>query len=68
MNGKLLSELEKGSKNAQIKKRIINYYIENGDATIADLSKELDLSVPTTTKIIGEMTDDGFVVSLLYMV
>ena len=62
MNGKLLSELEKGSKNAQIKKRIINYYIENGDATIADLSKELDLSVPTTTKIIGEMTDDGFVI------
>lgn len=62
MNKKLLLDIEKGSKNAQIKKRILNYYIENGDATIADLSRELDLSVPTTTKIINEMTDDGFVI------
>ena len=51
----LLKEFEKGSKNSLIKKRIITHYIQNGCSTITELSKELDLSVPTVTKFIDEM-------------
>ena len=47
MNQALLKEIEMGSKNALLKKRIITHYIYNGSSTITDLSKELDLSVPT---------------------
>ena len=43
------------------KKRIITHYIYNGSSTITDLSKELDLSVPTVTKFISEMCDDGYI-------
>lgn len=58
---KFVVESESGSKNALIKKNIIRFYINNGSSTIADLAKELDLSVPTTTKLIAELIDDGFV-------
>lgn len=61
MYQKFLKEIEIGSKNALIKKRIITYYIHNGSSTIPDLSKELDLSIPTVTKLIGEMFDEGFI-------
>ena len=59
MAQELLKEIEMGSKNALIKKRIITHYIYNGSSTITDLSKELDLSVPTITKFIYEMCEDG---------
>jgi len=52
---------EAGSKVDLTKKNIIRFYINNGSSTIADLAKELDLSVPTTTKLIGELIEDGFV-------
>lgn len=58
---KFIIESESGSKNAVIKKNIIRFYINNGSSTIADLAKELDLSVPTITKLITELIDDGFV-------
>ena len=61
MYQQFLKEIEMGSKNALIKKRIITYYIYNGSSTIPDLSKELDLSVPTVTKLIGEMYDEGYI-------
>lgn len=61
MNKQFLAEIEKGSKNALIKKKIINHYIYNGNSTITDLSKEIDLSVPTVTKLIGEMCEEGFI-------
>lgn len=60
MTQELLKDLEKGSKSALIKKRIINYYIYNGNSTITDLSKVLDLSVPTVTKFIDEMCLAGY--------
>jgi len=58
---KFIIESDTGSKNAVIKKNIIQFYINNGSGTIADLSKELNLSVPTITKLITELIDDGFV-------
>ena len=58
MGDKLLKEIEKGSKLAVMKKRIITHYIYNGSSTITDLAKEMDLSVPTVTKFIDEMCED----------
>ena len=61
MKHSLLKEIEIGSKNALVKKRIITHYIYNGSSTITDLSRELDLSVPTVTKFIDEMCEDGYI-------
>lgn len=61
MKQHLLKEIEAGSKNALFKKRIITHYIYNGSSTITDLAKELDLSIPTVTKFICEMCDDGYI-------
>lgn len=61
MNQKSLTELEKDSKNAIIKRRIITHYIYNDKSTIPALANELGLSVPTTTKIIEEMCDCGYI-------
>lgn len=61
MKQALLKEIEIGSKNALLKKKIITHYIYNGSSTITDLSKELDLSVPTVTKFISEMCEEGYI-------
>lgn len=62
MNAKLVEDIEKGSKMALVKKNIINYYIHNGSSTIPELSKVLDLSVPTVTKVIAEMCEEGYLI------
>lgn len=49
------------NRSELLKKKIIHYYIANGDATIAELCKEMDLSIPTVTKLIGELQDDGYI-------
>ncbi|MDE5709867.1 MAG: ROK family transcriptional regulator, partial [Bacteroides sp.] len=36
-------------------------YIYNGHSTITSLAKELDLSVPTVTKFINEMCEEGYI-------
>jgi len=50
-----------GNRTAALKKKIIHYYIANGDATIADLCKEMDLSIPTVTKLVGELLEEGYI-------
>lgn len=50
-----------GNRTASLKKKIIHYYIANGDATIADLCKEMDLSIPTVTKLVGDLLDEGYI-------
>lgn len=57
----LMSELEKGSKSALVKKLIIKYYISNVSSTIPELSKELNLSIPTVTRFVNEMCEEGFI-------
>lgn len=47
-------------KNIQIRKSIINHFVTEGNDTIAELAKLLDLSVPTVTKFISELTEDGY--------
>lgn len=64
MGLKFLQELSSGSKNAYLKREIICYYINNGENTLADLGKEMGLSVPTVTKLVTELMDDGFVLDL----
>lgn len=61
MKQALLKEIEIGSKNALLKKKIITHYIYNGCSTITDLAKELDLSIPTVTKFISEMYEEGYI-------
>lgn len=61
MNKNLLEEIELGTKSSLIKKRIINHYIYNGNSTITDLSKAIDLSVPTVTKFIVDMCKNGII-------
>lgn len=60
MSNKLLKELEGGTKQAVMRKKIITHYIYNGTSTITELAKELDLSVPTVTKFIDEMCMEGY--------
>lgn len=52
---------ESDSKYSTIKKQIIKHYIHNGDSTIPALANELQLSIPTVTKVIDEMVTDGYI-------
>lgn len=61
MNTQLLADIDKGTKAALVKKNIINYFILNNSATITELSKWVDLSIPTVTKTIMEMCDSGYI-------
>lgn len=61
MDRQFLNEITTGARNALVKKRIINYFIYNGSSTLTDLSKDLNLSVPTITKFVAEMCEDGYI-------
>lgn len=61
MKERLLEEIQKGSKGAVMKKHIITYLIYNENSTITDLVKDMDLSIPTVTKIIDEMHEQGYI-------
>jgi predicted NBD/HSP70 family sugar kinase len=51
-------------KNIQLKKNIISFLCSNGSFTIADLCKEVNLSIPKVTTLIGELMNDGLVEDL----
>ena len=55
---------KKDSKNNLLKKTILRICIEQGEQSIASFSEELNASVPTVTKLIGELMDEGFIVEL----
>ena len=48
-------------KNNIIKRNIIAYMALNGESTLAELTKELKISVPTITKLVQELADEGIV-------
>ena len=51
-------------KNSSLKQRIIGLCINDGDYSLADLSKELDTSIPTTTKLVAELVEDGLLIDM----
>jgi glucokinase-like ROK family protein len=51
----------KKNKNDIIKNDILNYFAIYSNSTIVDLARTLDISVPTVTKLLNEMCDDGYV-------
>lgn len=51
-------------KNNLIKRSIIAYMAVNGESTLAELTKELRISVPTITKLVQELVDEGIVSDL----
>lgn len=55
---------KKDSKNSILKKKILRLCIERGEHSIAALSEHVNASVPTVTKLIGELMDEGFMVDL----
>lgn len=61
MKEQLLTDIQKGSKGSMMKKHIITYLIYNENSTITDLAKDMDLSIPTVTKIIDEMHAQGYI-------
>ena len=62
MKDSFLSKID--SKNSALKKKIIGLCINDGDFSIAELSKELNTSIPTITKLVGELIDEGFLEDL----
>lgn len=48
-------------KNNLIKRSIIAYMAVNGESTLAELTKELRISVPTITKLVQELVEEGIV-------
>ncbi|MGJ1360889.1 ROK family protein [Sphingobacterium spiritivorum] len=51
-------------KNIQLKKNIISFFCTHSSATIADLCKELNLSVPKVTNLINELIQEELVQDL----
>ena len=48
-------------KNINLKKALIAYFANIGNATIADLCKELNLSIPKVTNLLNDLIHDGMV-------
>lgn len=59
-----IDALTSGKKSAQLKRDVLRHYMFNGSQSIADLSRDLGLSVPTLTKILAEMMEEDLVVNL----
>lgn len=48
-------------KNVNLKKKVISYFANIGNTTIAELGKELNLSVPKITSILNDLIQEGLV-------
>jgi transcriptional regulator of PTS gene len=48
-------------KNINLKKRVLSYFANTGNATIPDLCNELKLSAPKINSLLNELTVDGLV-------
>lgn len=61
MTNKFLSIFDASTKADSIKRDILRFYALNGDSCISDIGKEMNLSIPTVTKFIAELIDEGYV-------
>ncbi|SMC43821.1 ROK family transcriptional regulator [Pedobacter africanus] len=48
-------------KNVSLKKNVLSYFAHVGNATIADLCKELNLSAPKVTALLSDLIQDGLI-------
>lgn len=48
-------------KNVSLKKNVLSYFAYIGNATIADLCKELNLSAPKVTTLLSDLIRDGLI-------
>ena len=62
MPAHFIDEINSGSKTALLKKEILCYYTNNGENSLSELSKEMGVSVPTITKLVAELIEEGFVI------
>lgn len=60
---KLVESLGNGTKNMLTQKRIVTYLMHNHSSTIPDLAKDIDLSIPTVTKFIMELVEEGYIIN-----
>lgn len=51
-------------RNSIIKQKILELCINGGDYSMADLARELGISIPTITKLVGELIDGGWLEDL----
>ncbi len=51
---------DSSNKNAKVKREILRLCITHKNYSIADFSRALKISVPTITKLIGELIDENF--------
>ena len=51
---------EPGSKSSSFKRQILSLYLLNDSYSIADISDEIGISIPTSTKLVQELISEGF--------
>ena len=49
-------------KNSLLKKNILAFLARTEGATIADLSGKLNISIPTVTKLVAELKEEGYLI------
>ena len=59
-----LTSSDNNTRGESLKKKIIHYLISDGDSTIAELCKKMNLSIPTVTKLVGESQNEGYILDL----
>lgn len=52
---------ENSSKITMTKKSLIQHLIRFGASTLADIAKDLDLSIPTVAKFTTELIKEGYI-------
>lgn len=61
MDNSFLAQAREGNKAAIVKQEVIRHFILRGNFSIPSLSHEMNMSVPTVTKVVRELIDEGFV-------
>lgn len=62
MKTSFLSHID--GKNSILKQRILGLCINEGDYSIAELSKDLNTSIPTITKLVQELIEEGYLMDM----
>jgi glucokinase-like ROK family protein len=61
MNRSFLQKSQEGNRSSSLKKEIIRLLVAGNNYSITDLGKEMTVSIPTITKLVGELISEGFV-------